>query len=212
MKLIIGLLSCEQHNDRDDMCRRTWIPKATALGIDVVFLRGGSPSGQAERHGDILLLPTPTDYRSLPQRTRAFCKWFLETDATRIFKADNDSWVCPERLLAFERWDADLFGNEPGGHFRGWVSGGAGYGLSRRAAEVVAEHLVTPVGAEDKLVTQVLSQHGIKPLFVTPRRFISWGIDAPDRRPTLSNCLISTHQISYDLWMKIHAEMYGSQT
>ena len=208
MKLVIGLLSCEQHASREELCRATWIPKATQLGIDVVFLRGGSPSGQAERHGDILLLPTPTNYRSLPQRTRAFCQWCLDTDATHLLKADNDSYVVPERLLAFERLDADYYGNEPGGHWRGYPSGG-GYGLSRRAAAIVAEHLTAPFGAEDVLVCRTLASHKIKPYFPNPRRFISWGADEPDRRPTPENTVIATHQISHDLWMKIHNEIYG---
>ena len=208
MKLVIGLLSCAQHQDRDDLCRRTWIPKATVLGIDVVFLRGGG-SGKTIRNGDILLLPTPTSYESLPQRTRAFCQWLLTTDATAAFKADNDTYLVPERLLAFEHWDADYFGNEPGGRFRGWASGGGGYGLSKTAIQIVAERMTGRHGAEDKMVSKTLSAHDIKPFFAEPRRFVAWGIDAPDRRPTADNAIISTHQISFDLWMKIHQEIYG---
>jgi len=211
MKLVIGLLSCEQHADREDLCRQTWIPKATKLGIDVVFLRGGSPSKQTERHGDVLLLPTPTDYRSLPQRTRAFCKWFLETDATHLFKCDNDSLVVPERLLAFDHLDAHYYGNEPGNHWRGYCSGGAGYGLSRLAAQVVAENMTVTKGAEDIHVCRTLADRRIKPYFPSPRRFISWGSDQPDRRPNASNSIISTHQIPVDLWWKIHREIYGDE-
>lgn len=209
MKLIIGLLSCTQHQARDDLVRATWIPKATALGIDVVFLRGGAPPGKFQRDGDILLLPTPTNYDTLPQRTRAFCQWLLTTDVTTAFKADNDSYVVAERLLSYEHLDMPYFGNEPGGRFRGWCSGGGGYGLSRDAIQIIAEKMTARIGAEDKHVKSTLSANGIKPFFAEPRRFIAWGVDAPDRRPTPDNQIISTHQISVDLWWKIHHEIYG---
>jgi len=207
-KIVIGLLSCEQHSDRDDLCRSTWIPHATAIGIDVVFLRGGSPSGQTERHGDTLLLPTPTDYRTLPQRTRAFCQWFLTTDATAAFKADNDSLLIPERLLHYEQLGSDYFGNEPGKRWRGYCSGGGGYGLSRRAAEIIATHMTVLAGPEDMHVGRVLAEHKIKPVMPNPRRFISWGADKPDRKPTLDNQVITTHQIPVALWHKICAEFW----
>ena len=206
-KIIIGLLSCEQHHDRDELCRNTWIPHATAIGIDVVFLRGGSTSGRAERRGDILLLPTPTDYKTLPQRTRAFCQWFLTTDAEICVKADDDSLLIPDRLLNYEQLGSDYFGNEPGKRWRGYCSG-AGYGLSRRAAEIVATHMTVRAGPEDMHVGRVLAEHKIKPVMPSPRRFISWGADEPSRRPTLNNQVIITHQIPVDLWHKICQEFW----
>jgi hypothetical protein len=163
------------------------------------------------RSGDILLLPTPTDYRSLPQRTRAFCKWFLETDATHLFKGDNDSLVVPERLLAFDHLDTHYYGNEPGIHWRGYCSGGAGYGLSRVAAQIIAENMTAPHGAEDIHVARTLATCKIKPYLPKPHRFIPWGIDQPDRRPTPDNDIITTHQIPADLWWKIHREIYRDE-
>ena len=211
MKLVIGLLSCKAHDARDDLVRQTWLKKATELSIPVYFLRGGA--AEFCQDGDTLYFPVPDDYHCLPQKTRAWMKWATEnTDADSAFKADNDSWICPERLLDFasENAASDLWGNEPGGRFRGYCSGGAGYGVSRRAATILAEHMIAPSGAEDMIATQVLKAHGIRPFFPKPRRFVAWGIDAPDRRPDPTNEIISTHKIPNALWMKIYQELYGS--
>ena len=211
MNIVIGLLSCAKHDDRDDLVRQTWLPQATALAIPVYFLRGGVEQFRQDR--DTLYFPVEDNYTCLPQKTRAWMKWASEnTDASVIFKADNDSWVCPERLLAFADENAlHFWGNEPGGRFRGYCSGGAGYGVSWEAATILAEHLTVPTGAEDVWVTKTLKDHGIRPFFPKPRKFISWGLDSPDRRPTLDNEIITSHQIGRELWNKLQQEFYGSE-
>lgn len=186
--------------------------KAAELAIPVYFLRGGA--SEVRQDGDTLYFPVPDTYTCLPQKTRAWMKWATEnTDADAIAKGDNDSWICADRLLDFatEHADKDLWGNEPGGRWRGYVSGGAGYGVSRRAATILAEHMISPSGAEDVIATQVLKAHGIQPFFPKPRRFISWGLDSLDRRPHQDNSIITTHQISRELWDKLQQEFYDSE-
>jgi hypothetical protein len=211
MKLVIGLLSCANHDDRDELVRQTWLKTATELAIPVYFLRGGVVEFRQEQ--DTLYFPVPDTYTCLPQKTRGWMKWVTEqTDADVIFKADNDSWVCPDRLLDFttEHADKEFWGNEPGGRWRGYPSGGAGYGVSRRAAAILADHMTAPSGAEDVVATQVLKAHKIRPFFPKPRKFISWGRDAIDRRPTATNSIITTHQIPNELWFRIHRDIYDT--
>lgn len=211
MKLVIGLLSCSKHDDRDELVRQTWMKKATELAIPVYFLRGGV--SEFRQDGDTLYFPVPDTYTCLPQKTRAWMQWATENaNADFIFKADNDTFVVAERLLDFatEHADKEFWGNEPGGRWRGYPSGGGGYGVSRRAAAALADHMTAPSGAEDVVATQVLKAHKIRPFFPKPRKFISWGRDTIDRRPTLDNQIITTHQISRELWLKIHQEFYGS--
>lgn len=211
MKLVIGLLSCAQHDDRDDLVRQTWMKKATELEIPVYFLRGGV--SEFRQDGDTLYFPVFDTYTCLPQKTRAWMEWATQnTDADVAVKGDNDSWVCPERLLDFatEHSDLDFWGNEPGGRWRGYPSGGGCYGVSRRAATILAENMTEPSGAEDVTATLVLKARKIRPFFPKPRRFISWGADSPDRRPMIDNQIITTHQISRELWLKIHQEFYSS--
>lgn len=211
MKLVIGLLSCEKHDLRRSLVRQTWMNKATELAIPVYFLRGGVK--EFRQDGDTLYFPVPDTYTCLPQKTRAWMKWAIEnTDAEFCAKADDDTFIVAERLLDFaiENASLDFWGNEPGGRFRGYPSGGAGYGVSRRAAAILAEHMTAPSGAEDVIATQVLKAHGIRPFFPKPRKFISWGLDSPDRRPHPDNSIITTHQISRELWDKLQQEFYGS--
>ena len=212
MKLVIGLLSCQAHDARDDLVRQTWLKKATELAIPVYFLRGGA--SEFCQDGDTLYFPVPDDYNCLPQKTRAWMKWATEnTDASAVEKSDNDTFIAVDRLIDFatEHANVEFWGNEPGGRWRGYPSGGAGYGVSRRAATILAEHMIAPSGAEDVIATQVLKAHGIRPFFPKPRKFISWGIDALDRRPHPTNSIITTHQISNELWHKIYQEFYGSE-
>jgi len=207
-KIVIGLLSCDKYEARADLCRKTWIKHAKDVDIPVYFLRGGAK--EFRQQGDVLYFPVPTSYETLPQRTRAFAEWFLKnTDADVAFKADCDSLVIPERLAAYEHLDKPYFGNEPGGPYVGYCSGGSGYGLSRCAAEIIATYMTTLVGAEDVWTNRTLRQHGIQPYFEHPRRFISWGADKPDRIPTRSNNIISTHQIPTELWWRVYRDMYG---
>jgi len=207
-KIVIGLLSCDKYEARADLCRKTWIKHAKDVDIPVYFLRGGAK--EFRQQGDVLYFPVPTSYETLPQRTRAFAEWFLKnTDADVAFKADDDTFISVERLASYENLDKPLFGNAPGGPYNSWISGGAGYGLSRCAAEIIAAHMTVSIGAEDLYVTRTLRQHGIQPYFEQPRKFISWGADKPDRIPQKGNNIISTHQIPTELWWRVYRDMYG---
>ena len=204
-KIVIGLFSCVEHSDRDAMCRDTWIPHATAAGVDVVFLHGGAES--FERVGDILRFPVEPDYNFLPKRTRAFAQWFLEeTDADYAFKADNDTYIVPKRLIEYPLEGLHYVGCEPGGKFRGYCSGGAGYFLSRHAAGILAEHLTRPYGAEDKEVGRILKDANVRPKF--DKRFVPWGHPSPGRHPTPSNNVITAHKMSVELWFSVHQSTY----
>lgn len=194
MKTIIGLLACQSIPERRDLCRQTWLPAIQSLGIDVVFLIGGHP--HLERNGDELYLPVPDTYPELPQKTVAFCCWALESDATHLFKADDDTFIHPWR---FVDWLAtittqDYVGNEWTAH-KGYASGGAGYLLSRAAACLVTT-MSKKKGAEDIEVAKILKRNKM-PLHMD-HRFIGFGNEG--KRPLPKNDLITTHKISVDLW------------
>jgi len=194
MKTIIGLLACQALPERRNLCRQTWLPVLQSLGVDVVFLIGGHRS--LERHGDELYLPVPDTYPTLPQKTVAFCHWFSGTDATHLFKADDDTFIHPWRFMD---WLAtittqDYVGNEWRDR-AGYASGGAGYLLSRRAAEV-ATTVKKKHGSEDMEVAKVLKKSKLR--FHIDHRFIGFGNEV--KRPLPGNDLITTHKISVELW------------
>jgi hypothetical protein len=174
-----------------------------------VFLIGIPELKAPELAGRYLLLPGPSDYRSLPQRIRAFCQWAIARDDwDYLFKCDDDTYVSMSRLLRYPL-TADYIGAEwrPGARY---ASGGAGYFLSRKAAEVVAEHLTQKEGPEDEYVRDALASQGIR--FTKDQRFVALGNE--ERRPRADNDLITLHAVPTvpaDLFHKTHQECTGSE-
>lgn len=189
MRILIGVMSCQSYTERRQRCLESWIPEAIGLGMDVVFLIGGS-SGNATRDGLTLNLPCPDDYASLPQKTCHFLQWAIEhSDCDYVFKCDDDTYLRPDRLAAVETNGRDYIGAEwsPG---VGYGSGGAGYWLSRRGMTIVTATLIRHLdGAEDLLVGQCLANAHV-PLHIDAR-FIAFG--NADLRPKLDNDVIATH-------------------
>lgn len=172
-----------------------------------VFLIGSPGLEEPALAGRYLLLPGPSDYRSLPQRTRAFCQWAISRDDwDYLFKCDDDTYVAMSRLVRYPL-TADYIGAEwaPGVRY---ASGGAGYFLSRKAAEVVALHLTRKEGPEDVYVRDALASQGIP--FTQDQRFVALGNE--ELRPRADNDLITLHgvpSVPADLFYKSHQECTG---
>lgn len=199
-RILIGALSGWQHVDRRDRCVNTWFRDAHNCGLDSVLLLGLPGIPRPERRGDLLLLPSPDSYESLPQRTRWFCEWALGRDDWEyLFKCDDDTYVAAARLAALATEGRDYIGAEwkPG---VAYGSGGGGYLLSRRAAKIVAEHMRQETGAEDQLVGKVLREHGI-PLHID-NRFVPFG--NREKRPRSDNDTITVHGVEADLFFAAH--------
>jgi hypothetical protein len=195
-KILVGLLSCQSTQARRELCRATWLPVLNEFGIEVLFLVGGCEHMHITH--DTLYLPVSDTYNDLPQKTIAFCRWALAyTPATHLFKADDDTFIHPQRFARFVESipnDKEYVGNE----WRpraGYASGGAGYLLSRRAAELVASHRKLH-GAEDIMTGEIMRNNKI-PMH-RDHRFIAFGNE--QRRPLPENDLITTHKISVELW------------
>jgi len=219
MRIMIGALSCWKYKERRDRCERTWMLEGDTLDgaspgepplhtiTRSVFLIGSPGLEAPSLAGRNLLLPGPSDYLSLPQRTRAFCQWAIARDDwDYLFKCDDDTYVSISRLVRYPL-TADYIGAEwrPG---VGYASGGAGYFLSRRAAEVVAEHLTRKEGPEDVYVRDALASQGIP--FTQDQRFVALGDE--ELRPRAGNDLITLHavpSVSADLFYKSYQECTG---
>lgn len=191
--ILIGVLSAFGYEDRRSLCRATWF-RPEPPTWDAVFLVGcqqvdDQPVTEPTRKGDFLYLPCPDDYTHLPQKSRLFCQWALtQPDWTYLYKTDDDGWTHIPRLLAYDPQGADLAGVE-------WRKGcgyasGAGYLLSRRAAEIVATALKAQTGAEDALVAHVLAKEGIS-MRHERERFLAFA--TLQKRPMRGNQLINAH-------------------
>jgi hypothetical protein len=119
-----------------------------------------------------------------------------------VLKCDDDTYVAAARLAAYDPGGHDYLGAEwrPGVDYG---SGGAGYLLSRRAAQTVTQSPMHHLGAEDLLVGQVLRAAGVK-LTIEPR-LIPWGTE--EKRPKAGNDLITAHKFGPELWAKTHEEV-----
>ena len=129
---------------------------------------------------DEVMLPVPDDYFHLVYKVREMHRWAQQHGFDFVFKTDTDTYVSIERLLhsGFQSYD---FSGGPAGP--GFVAGGGGYWLSRRAYSITAQEPITN-WAEDCWVSQRLSAHGI-----TPHTDVRYS----DNPITINNDLISTH-------------------
>jgi len=138
------------------------------------FLGGNAQPGTRD-----VLLSCPDRYTDLPHKVREIMRYFLGTEHDFVFLADTDTFVIPMRLLncGYEKYDitaAFIKGMKPGQIFRHVVrdprgpdivleksyappSGGFGYFLSRKAAQVIADTEPDPkIWADDIYVGEAL--------------------------------------------------------
>ena len=174
-KILIAVKSC--FVDRDggfhDPIRKTWGSNLPP-NVDLRFFMGNDGKKTLTLQWDEIYVEAPDDYHGLPLKTRAILINSLR-DYDYIFLCDTDSYVMPPKLIAcgFENYDYMGVNTWPWGETRaydapnrdgvnfhvpkcyGWASGGFGYFLSRKAAELVVKE--TPqIWAEDMFVGQVL--------------------------------------------------------
>lgn len=191
VRLVVGILNSEKTLERREAVRKTWLKRLSAEpGIQALFLVG-RPGLSAEISGDVLYLNCPDAYEYLPLKTRAFLE-FAESsfDYEYVFKCDDDTYVHPRRLAAYDCRGEDYIGFvywkegrvDPLWHmgkvhdlsfkkpYEGkvigpWAEGGPGYFLSRRAVRKILETL-NQEGPEaelyeDKMVGDCLTRSGI---------------------------------------------------
>ena len=147
MKILLAVKSCERdaHNGFNQTIRDTW--GRDVRGADFRFFVG---RGRRPLRGDEVRLQCGDEYLDLPRKTQAILTWASAREYDFVFLCDTDTFVVPHRLMAsgFEAYDyVGHFGGRPGvpeeqkiddeTRTWAWASGGCGYWLSRRAAEVV---------------------------------------------------------------------------
>jgi hypothetical protein len=196
-KVVIGALSCQRDLSRRIRCRQCWA--ASNSSVEILFFIGDPNLQQPELRGDEVWLPCPDGYAELPQKTRGMCNWFLKhSDFEFLFKCDDDTYVCVDRLLAHPK-QHDYIGH----NLREYASGGAGYFLSRKAAAIVARDLENTTGPEDLLVGRLLKENGID--IQHDRGFGYWA--NWDEIPRQENDRITSHGWRDDRMLDIHREM-----
>lgn len=157
-------------NDQTQACRETWVRDfAPFKNVTVKFFYGKPAEGYPRQPlPDEVFLDVPDGYGSLPQKTAAVMQWATKHDFEFIYKCDTDTAVYAERLLIEIMENAFDYA---GYRHANVCSGGPGYLLSRKAAEIVAsESLPEGVWAEDVSVARMLAKRGIEAIMLPNHR------------------------------------------
>lgn len=178
MSVLLAVKSCQRDLDRGchDIIRSTWgkdVPDV--YGAYLRFFVGAVQEPEKISQGDVFI-NVPDDYDSLPFKTREILRWSLRHDYDYTFLCDTDTFIIPRLLMrcGFEKYDvAARFGTihpvggptfdytDGRGHqgqVHPWPSGGLGYFVSRKAAEIIVAAEIK-FWAEDMHVGQVLGEH-----------------------------------------------------
>jgi Galactosyltransferase len=207
-RLVVGVVSAVSYVHRRSACRQTWVAEAAEhADVEVVFVLGGGPTlVQAFRLDDVLFVPGPDGYDSLPRKTYGFLKWALENfDFQVAFKCDDDTYVHIQRLLRYGVADRDYVGADMGGY----ASGGAGYRISSRAVSSLLPALEgRSHGPEDLIVGEVLRERGVA--LTASGLFRPYS--TPGDYPTPTNQIITCHYVQPEKMFEIHASLGVSST
>ncbi len=184
--ILVAICSSHLHAARREAVRDTWLRRLPTT-IQARFFLGDGPN---VTENDSVLFPVDDSYEALPAKVQAFFQHALEHyDFDYLFKCDEDTYLYPTRLQELVAPNCELLGSQDGAQHC-YAYGGAGYLLTRRAVQIVAQAPTPETGAEDVWVSRTLIAAGIKPYY-TPR-LVGTRRDFP--RPT--NDLVTSHHCS----------------
>lgn len=166
--LLIGVLACHHRAPHLAAIRSTWAPDAKGVCDYKFFFGKGDHSSKFE---DEIILDCDDAYKGLACKVQRAVQWALTHEYDAFFKADDDTYVRPERVMlsGFER--ADFIGMRLGAtdryHEHAYARGGCGYFLRKRAMEVLANAPkpnpdIPSEYAEDSWVGKTLLAAGIE--------------------------------------------------
>jgi hypothetical protein len=147
-------------NDRIVALRETWLKDVAKFPNVTYKFFYGEGGNRSPLEDEVFLTSVPDDYRHLPHKTIAICKWALAHDFDYLLKVDDDTGVYVDRIVheaLSGMWD---YAGYPNGRM---ASGGPGYWLSKEAFKTVAETASSNYHwAEDVTVSNCLFHHNIQ--------------------------------------------------
>jgi hypothetical protein len=188
-RLIVVVKSCRRFESRRIACCSTWAGELCRRRVPLWFVVGGASSYDIV--DEIISVPGRDDYKSNSTKLRDALTFLMEHDPfERIFVCDDDTFVHPDRFVAFKS-AAEFVGlhNPPA---IPWVHGGAGWFMSRRACELFVAGISRRCSWDDRLASEILATHGIT-LDNHPELFAQW-----DERVAPENQLITCHNVKPD--------------
>jgi Galactosyltransferase len=179
IRVLIAVKSCNADLDRDyhNVIWDTWGQDAVKLGFDVRFFVGRNDTRFRlfSREYEIFF-DCEDNYASLPYKTRDICQYAVSKHYDFLLLCDTDTFLIPAKLLecGFENYDyygliqrpigkkfhydaIDREGTHHPGEYFSWASGGYGYFLSRKLANIVAQ-TKPDTWAEDLWIGQIANE------------------------------------------------------
>lgn len=159
MRILIAITSCHAQRHFQESQRQTWLRDVVSryqFNVEHKFFLGRDE--KADPEADEVFLDLPDDLYQCTAKTIEQCRWAEKRNFDYIFKCDPDTLVRPKLLLASDFGRYDHLGAENGE----FLSGGAGYWLSRRAYSLVAQqsHPDPPRADEDVFVSKLVRSAG----------------------------------------------------
>lgn len=172
MKILFVIGSCKQYVngnfiiDRVDLARRvplihTWVDDAIYAGHDVIFFEGGHSTEYYDERTRTLHLAVDDLYEPDPSadgsvvlsrlyiKHQAAYKWVLNNkEFDKVFVCDDDVYV---NLQEFMKMDLDV-------DFT-FLTGGAGFIFSRKALEIIVNHVNTTHRVADHAFANAIQQN-----------------------------------------------------
>jgi len=186
MKILVAILTCSSTQTRADACLATWI-KDIKSPHDYFFYGNKTQSEKMPKTWNCE--PDKGECRNgLTEKTYKMLVKSLDYEWDFLFKCDDDTYVCFDRLIEFlKTYDPsqDLYIGKQLGQ-KGYAQGGAGYVLTRSAVKKCIESLKhfyrnrskiegiygIKQAAEDYYVGLALKEQEIN---LTPTFSLSWG-------------------------------------
>lgn len=217
-KILVLVISCHHYERRTirakdadgcyqarRACRLAWMRELLPHNMQAFFIVGQTSEPIHEPR--VVQVEAQDDYWALPQKVLAGMRWALKKhDFDFIVKVDDDTFIHPERLARYvatlEKGTPDIHGGEISADNE-YLSGGAGYILSRRMVEVLVEDpLIPQEGREDVEICEAVLRAGGK--IVKDRRFNSKRTPFPQ----LSNDIISAHYMTPAYMRQAHTDCF----
>jgi hypothetical protein len=157
--ILIGVLSCKKNGTKRQAIRETWM-KDVPPDSKVVFIIGGHTC--TELIGDRLFVDAPDDYAHLPLKMKRFWELCLTQDYPTIFKCDDDTYLCYERLSKLGK--GAYLGRAINKKRRPrFCSGGAGYRVRKHYLPALLSHYNDSPGPEDVRFAMAAKRIKVRP-------------------------------------------------
>lgn len=155
MKFLIAVCSCQRDKKlgQHDQIRISYGRALSSLADVRFFMGGDEPKDLLQ---DEVWLNAPDNYRGLPAKMREVIRWALNHGYDYVWKVDCDTRIFSQDFEKFPFGHYDYVGKFLG--HEAYASGG-GYGLSRRAMEVVLAFDGRAYWAEDVVTGEALRDH-----------------------------------------------------